>query len=238
MQAVRSRTLSLFLRVQLYLEFGSRFFIKNIARTWFLFILSASSEVMAKCYCFTTSWDSLLNAGPVSTVYGRQYRSQYTCCWWSKHTPWYGDDKSCHSWYWMYIKNNSLCRSNSWGCCSCQSWHNVERFNIKYEKLPEISKDDNSRNTDILWKLSCLLYPTAPAWNGTYATGSSWGISWWIFNIFSANDRHGSYKWIMRISNATLCCKPGQDIWNDTGFNIWSAPLDEGTTQIWCWTLY
>ena len=38
---------------------------------------------------------------------------------------------------------------------------------MKYEKLPEISKDDNSRNTDILWKLSGLLYPTAPAWNGT-----------------------------------------------------------------------
>ena len=30
---------------------------------------------------------------------------------------------------------------------------NVERFNIKYEELPEISKDDNSRNTDILGKL-------------------------------------------------------------------------------------
>ena len=43
----------------------------------------------------------------------------------------------------------------------------VERFNIKYEKLPKISKDDNSRNTHIRLKLSCLLYPTAPAWNGT-----------------------------------------------------------------------
>ena len=50
---------------------------------------------------------------------------------------------------------------------------NVERFNIKYEKLPEISKDDNSRNTHILWKLSCLLYPTAPAWNGTMQFVSS-----------------------------------------------------------------
>ena len=45
-------------------------------------------------------------------------------------------------------------------------YKNVERFNIKHEKLPEIGKDD-SRNTHILWKLSCLLYPTAPAWNGT-----------------------------------------------------------------------
>ena len=43
----------------------------------------------------------------------------------------------------------------------------VERFNINYGNLSEISKDDSSRNTDILWKLSCLLYPTAPAWNGT-----------------------------------------------------------------------
>ena len=46
-------------------------------------------------------------------------------------------------------------------------YKSVERFNINYEKLSEISKDDNSRNTDILWKLSCLLYPTASAWNGT-----------------------------------------------------------------------
>ena len=45
-------------------------------------------------------------------------------------------------------------------------YKNVERFNINYEKLLEISKDDNSRNTDILWKLSCLIYPTAPAWYG------------------------------------------------------------------------
>ena len=46
-------------------------------------------------------------------------------------------------------------------------YKNVERFSIIYEKLPEISKDDSSRNTDILWKLSVLLYLTAPAWNGT-----------------------------------------------------------------------
>ena len=46
-------------------------------------------------------------------------------------------------------------------------YKNVERFNINYEKLSGISKDDNTRNTDILWKLSCMLYPTAPAWNGT-----------------------------------------------------------------------
>ena len=43
----------------------------------------------------------------------------------------------------------------------------VEMFNIKYENLPEIGKDDNSRNTDILMKLSRLLHPTTPAWNGT-----------------------------------------------------------------------
>ena len=46
-------------------------------------------------------------------------------------------------------------------------YKNVERFNIKYEKLPDISIDDNSRNTDILWKLSWLLCPITPAWNGT-----------------------------------------------------------------------
>ena len=42
-------------------------------------------------------------------------------------------------------------------------YKNVERFNIDHETLSEISKDDSSRNTDILWNLSCLLYPTAPA---------------------------------------------------------------------------
>ena len=46
-------------------------------------------------------------------------------------------------------------------------YKNIERFNINYEKLSEISKDDSSRNTVILWKLSCLLYPIAPAWNST-----------------------------------------------------------------------
>ena len=40
-------------------------------------------------------------------------------------------------------------------------YKNVERFNINYEQLSEISKDDSSRNIDILWKLSCLLYPTS-----------------------------------------------------------------------------
>ena len=45
-------------------------------------------------------------------------------------------------------------------------YKNVEKFNINYEKLSEISKDDSSRYTDILWKLSCLLYPTAPVLNG------------------------------------------------------------------------
>ena len=45
-------------------------------------------------------------------------------------------------------------------------YKSVERFNINCKKLSEISKDDYSRNTDTLWKLCCLLYPTAPAWNG------------------------------------------------------------------------
>ena len=31
-------------------------------------------------------------------------------------------------------------------------YKNVESFNIKYEKLPEIGKDDTFRNTDKLWK--------------------------------------------------------------------------------------
>ena len=46
-------------------------------------------------------------------------------------------------------------------------YKNVERLNIKYEKLTAISKDDNSMNTHVLLKISCLFYPTAPAWNGS-----------------------------------------------------------------------
>ena len=46
-------------------------------------------------------------------------------------------------------------------------YKNVEWFDIKYEKLSEMSKADNSGNTDILWKSSYLLYPPAPAGNGT-----------------------------------------------------------------------
>ena len=46
-------------------------------------------------------------------------------------------------------------------------YKNVEMFNIKFEKLPEIAKDDHSRNTDILWNLSRLLHHKTPAWNGT-----------------------------------------------------------------------
>ena len=84
-------------------------------------------------------------------------------------------------------------------------YKNVERFNINYEKLSEISKDDSSRNTDILWKLSCLLYPTAPAWNdimqlvhhGEYPGQSS---------KLSANDRYGSYNCIVDTFDATPCC--------------------------------
>ena len=44
-------------------------------------------------------------------------------------------------------------------------YKNVERFTIKYEKHLYIGKEDNSRNTDIVWELSWLLHPTTPDWN-------------------------------------------------------------------------
>ena len=52
-----------------------------------------------------------------------------------------------------------------------------------------------------------LPYSSSLEWYCT--TGSSWGISWSIFNKCSANDRHGSYKCIVHIFDATLCCRPG-----------------------------
>ena len=42
-------------------------------------------------------------------------------------------------------------------------YKNVERFNINYEKLPEISKDYSSRNTDILIS-SALPYSSSLEW--------------------------------------------------------------------------
>ena len=53
-------------------------------------------------------------------------------------------------------------------------YKNVEMFNIKYKKTSKISKDDNSRNTEILRKLSCLLYSKAPACNGTMQLVHHW----------------------------------------------------------------
>ena len=71
----------------------------------------------------------------------------------------------------MYIKNNSCVKVTAEDVAVAKVgihfYKNVERFNIKYENLQEICKDDNSSNTDIHWKLSCLLYPTASDWNGT-----------------------------------------------------------------------
>ena len=46
-------------------------------------------------------------------------------------------------------------------------YKNVEKFNIHNEKLPDIGKDDHSRNTDILWNLSWLPHYKTSAWNGT-----------------------------------------------------------------------
>ena len=37
-------------------------------------------------------------------------------------------------------------------------YNNVEMFNIKHGKLPDIGKDDHSGNTDIRWNLSWLLH--------------------------------------------------------------------------------
>ena len=91
-------------------------------------------------------------------------------------------------------------------------YKNVERFIINYEKLSEISKDDNSRNTDILWKLSCLIYPTAPAWNGTMQLVHHSDYPYQSSITFSANDRYGSYKCIVDIFDATLCCNMERDM--------------------------
>ena len=60
-------------------------------------------------------------------------------------------------------------------------YKNVEMFNIKYVKLQKISNDDNSRNTHILWKLSCLLYPTASGKPGKVLC--NWFIMWNILVI-------------------------------------------------------
>ena len=166
MQAGRSRTviasLQICLGVQLHIEFGSRFFIETLHELGFCPSYQKVQKYQQSAAVSQPLETPCLMPGQFMAD-NLDHNSEYTNSRWSKHISWYGDDKSCHSWYWMYINNSFLCRCNSWGCCnSCQSW-----FNIKYDKLTAISKEENSRNTQILWKLSCLLYPTTPAWNDT-----------------------------------------------------------------------
>ena len=67
------------------------------------------------------------------------------------------DDKSCHTWY--------KCKSRILPCVEVTAedvavfkvgihfYKNVERFNINYEKLSEISKDDNSMKVSKVAKI-------------------------------------------------------------------------------------
>ena len=149
-------------------------FHRNIARTWFLFILSKSSEVLVKCCCFKTKPfethclmqgqflqfiadtidHNLQTLDCLNTFHGMGMIKAVTpgIKWTSRIIP-------C-----VEVTTEDVAAVAKVGI---HFYEKVERFNIKYEKLPKISKDDNSRNTHILLKLSCLLYPTAPAWNGT-----------------------------------------------------------------------
>ena len=93
-------------------------------------------------------------------------------------------------------------------------YKNVQRFNINYEKLSEISKDDNSINTDTLWKLSGLLYPTAPAWNS-------------IMQLVHHGEYPGQYSInflpVIDMNPTNASCKYSTlhfvAIWSDTCFN-------------------
>ena len=115
----------------------------------------------------------MLNAGQVSTFYGRQYGS---------HTHTLDGLNTFHGMGMIKAVTPGIkCTSRVILCvevtaeCVQQLPKLVFTFtrmlkgsisNIK-KKLPEISKHDNSRNTDTLWRTSYLLYPTAQAWTGT-----------------------------------------------------------------------
>ena len=92
-------------------------------------------------------------------------------------------------------------------------YKNVEWFDIKYEKLSEISKADNSRNTDILWKSSYLLYPTAPAGNDTMVHHGEYPGQCSITFLPMINMDPTIASWIY--STLHFVAK-----WSDTCFNI------------------
>ena len=171
MQAVRSRTviasLQICIGVQLHLEFGSRFFIEILHGLGFLFILSKSSEVSA--------------SQPLETPYSMQGQFlQFKADRIDHNTQTLDGRNTFHVMGMIKAVTPGIkCTSKKIPCVEVTAeavavakvgihfYKNVESFNIIYEKPSEISKDDNFKNIDILWQLSCLLYPTAPAWNDT-----------------------------------------------------------------------
>ena len=78
---------------------------------------------------------------------------------------------------------------------------NAEIFSVKNGKLTEIGKNDQFRNTDILWSLSWQFKPYNTSLEWYYATRSSPGVSWLlsIFNKFSSKKNRTSKLWIQYV---------------------------------------
>ena len=174
MQAVRSRTvisLQICLGVQLYLEFGSRFFIETLHKLGF-----CSSYQKAQMHQQSAAVSQPLETPCLMQGQFLQLMADNM----NNNTHTLDGLDTFHGMRMIKAVTTGIkCTSRIIPCVEVtdedvavtkvgiHSYKNVERFNIKYEKLQKICKDDNSRNTDLLWKLSGLLYPTTTAWNDT-----------------------------------------------------------------------
>ena len=89
------------------------------------------------------------------------------------------------------------------------------------KKLPEMVKDDHSRNNDILWNFSWLLHHKTPAWNGTmklvhhgeYLCQSVYLINVRMKDMDPTNESH-------IYSTLHFVADHAKEIWSDICFKV------------------
>ena len=84
------------------------------------------------------------------------------------------------------------------------------------KKLPEIGKDDHSRNTDILLNLSWLLHYKTPAWKGTmqlvhHGEYPDQSVSSIFFRMIDMDPTNESYIY----STLHFVADQAKEIWSD-----------------------
>ena len=178
---------------------------RYITQTWFLFILSRNSEASAKC-CFTISWDSWLTADQFLQLVADNidHNSQtldslstfHSIVMISAVTP----GIKCTS---RIVPHKAVTAEDVAAVAKIDFPFNMnaEMFSVKNGKLTETGKNDQFRNTDILWSLSWQFKPYNSSLEWYYATRSSPGVSWLlsIFNKFSSKKNRTSKLWIQYV---------------------------------------